>query len=696
MDADEDPDILVFSNYNYAEVYDGTTLAVIDSFQGSFGSVRSMAVGNVDSLPDKELVLIGSDSLRVFSLLTKKLKWGMAIGGGDVTIGDIDADGRNEIFMGTFQGATPLQSYVVDGYTRTIRWTMTDAPMRKFGLYDVTGDGKLDLVGTDGNIIAYFNTTTRRAITLATAPTSAESFYIGDADGDGQAEILVGGTWSMTCFNLNGSARWAMPNTDGGATNLAVGNVDVNATPEVVWGAGANSSGSDHLIIGDFSTQRIKHASVDESYNHKILINDLDFDKKPKLVVATLGSYGYDAPDAGDPIAHNESALIQTFDLASHSLTRQTRYPYAVLSIEDFIIGSTRQKTGKDFGLAYSTYPVLFDKILTTPVYQTTSYSNTRCMTFADVDGDGLDEWLLGSYLDLTAMKWNGTTYNPLWTMPITGGVEGIKVQNIDADTTQEFVVYSLQSNIKVFNAKTRQLKWETPNLKVTALDIVDMDNDNKLDFLIGTDNGEVIIFDPRTQLIKKRSHVVSFTVRVLRGGNIDADTFGRTEIIVGDSKLKVIDGQTFAVKWNIPEHFTSDYGYNFDMGDVDGDGHIDLFIGNQSGVFQWRMRDTVFKRPFSTAQKELPPVASQLVRQFYPNPTREQLQVVLYPDSYQVTSCSWRIFDAYGRLVLSDKIAANAGQLTIPVQDLPMGFYLFQIQTGKTLETRHFVISKE
>ena len=567
--------------------------------------------------------------------------------------------------------------------------------MRKFGLYDVTGDGKLDLVGTDGNIIAYFNTTTRRAITLVTASNGVESFYIGDADGDGMPEILVGSNWSMLCYNFNGSARWAMPNNNGGATNIVIGNIDTDTSPEVVWGAGANSSGSDHLIIGSFSTQQIKHASLDERYNHKILLHDLNFDKKPELVVACLGTYGYNAPDAGDPVSHNESALIQTYDLVNHSLTRQTRYPYAVLSVDAFTIGSSRKQNLKDFGLSYNTYPILFDKSQTLPVFETADYYNIRCMTFSDVDGDGIDEWLLGSFTGLKALKWDGTTYKPLWDMPVTGGVGGIQVQNIDADTTKEFVLYSLQNNVKVFNAKTRMLKWETPNWQVTALDIVDMDNDNKLDLLIGTDKGEVIILDTRTQQVKKRSNVIDFTVRILRGGNIDADTFGRAEIIVGNTKLKVLDGQTFGTKWDIPEHYASDYGYSFDMGDVDGDGHIDFFIGNPSGVFQLRLRDTIFKRPFLTAQRELPEALPQLIRQFYPNPTHDKLTVALNSDFNQ--PISWHIYDAMGRVVSSAPVRTRTSNedLKIPVHGLPTGFYIFQIQTEKGIETRQFVVSK-
>ena len=693
IDADTDPDILLISGYNFAEIYDGTTLTVIDSFRGSFGEVRSMAIGNVDSLPDKELITIGMDSLRIFSLTTKKLKWAMGIQGGDVKIGDIDGDGRNEIFVGTLSWLMPLQSYVVDGYTRTIRWTIADAPMQKFDFFDVTGDGKLDLIGSNGNSIVYFNTSTRRAITLVNAADGIESFYIGDADSDGKPEILIGSYRSMVCYNFNGSPRWAMRNTDGGATNIAIGNLDSNIAPEVVWGAGANSSGSDHLIIGDFTTQQIKHASLDARYAHKLLLNDLNFDRMPELAVAHLGTYGYDAPDAGDPISHNESALIRTFDIINHSLTSQIRYPFGVNTVDAFAIGSSRRQNLKDFGMSYNTYPVIFDNGLTNPIFETSSISGVRCMTFSDVDGDGIDEWLYGTFNGLIAMKWSGSTYNKLWEMPVTGGVEEIRVQNIDADTAKEFIIYSLQTNVKVFNGVTRQMKWETPNLRVTVMDIVDMDNDHKLDLLMGTDNGEVIIFDMQTQQIKKRNTVFSFTIRTLRGANIDADTFGRAEIIVGERKLKVLDGQTFATKWEIPEHFTSDYGYSVDFADVDGDGHVDLFIGNQSGVFQFRLRDTIYNHPFLTAQKDLPTAAPQLIAQLYPNPTNELITVTLNPLHRQ--PFIWRVYDINGHVVLEETTFSRtiSPALTIPVQQLGTGIYIFQIQTEKSIETRRFVV---
>jgi hypothetical protein len=65
-----------------------------------------------------------------------------------------------------------------------------------------------------------------------------------------------------------------MRNSDDGSTNLVVGNIDDDASLEVVWGAGANSSGSDHLIIADFALKKTEHASIDfqDDYPPYILI----------------------------------------------------------------------------------------------------------------------------------------------------------------------------------------------------------------------------------------------------------------------------------------------------------------------------------------------------------------------------------------------------------------------------------------
>lgn len=695
IDADNDPDIVVLSGYDSLEIYDGTTRLLMDGFKGQFGEVRSMAIGNIDSLPDKELVLIGSDSLRVFSLTTKKRKWAMGVQGGDVKIGDIDGDGRNEIFVAGLSWVRPGSSYVIDGYQKAIRWTITaDTPFSKFDFYDVTGDGKLDLVASDGNAIYYFNTTTRRPITLANSIDGIESFYIGDADADGTPEILVGTYRSMMCFNFNGSIRWGMPNSNDDATNIAIGNIDSDASPEIVWGAGVNTSGSDHLVIGDFATQTIEHASLDYKGLHKVLLNDINFDQKLELVVTPLGTYGYDAPDAGDPTLHNESALIQIFDLSNHSLIRQTRYPASVNTLDAAVIGTPRNATVKDIGFSYNTYPTLFDNRLTRPVYESYTLSNIYSMAFLDVDGDGLDEWIWGKLNSLIAMKWTGTTFSQLWEVPVLGGAQIIKTQNIDADSAKEIIVVN-NGAIKVFNSLTRVLKWETPNWSVTALDIVDMDNDKKVDLLIGTDHGEVIIFDIATQQIKKRSDVIDFTVRVLRGGNIDADTFGRAEIIVGDSKLRVIDGQTFATKWIVPEYYLSVYGYSVDFADIDGDKHVDLFIGNQNGVFQFRLRDTVFIRPFVTHTADLLPTKPQLIEKLYPNPTMDKLTINLNPQLNQ--PFIWRIYDINGRLIISESPpSVSKANLSIPVQNLSSGVYIFQIQTENAIENCRFVVANK
>jgi hypothetical protein len=67
--------ICVLSKSNTVEIYDGRTMTVVDSFTINFGEVVEIAIGNVDSTADKELVLIGRYGFKVYSLTTKQLKW---------------------------------------------------------------------------------------------------------------------------------------------------------------------------------------------------------------------------------------------------------------------------------------------------------------------------------------------------------------------------------------------------------------------------------------------------------------------------------------------------------------------------------------------------------------------------------------------------------------------------------------------
>lgn len=221
-------------------------------------------------------------------------------------------------------------------------------------------------------------------------------------------------------------------------------------------------------------------------------------------------------------------------------------------------------------------------------------------MAFLDVDGDGLDEWIWGKLNSLIAMKWTGTTFSQLWEVPVLGGAQIIKIQNIDADSAKEIIVVN-NGAIKVFNSLTHVLKWETPNWSVTALDIVDMDNDKK----------------------------------------------------------------------------------------------VDLFIGNQNGVFQFRLQDTVFTRSFVTHTADLLPTKPQLIEKLYPNPATDKLTINLNPQLNQ--PFIWRIYDINGQLIISESTpSVSKAILSIPVQNLSSGVYLFQIQTENAIENCRFVVANK
>jgi len=149
-------------------------------------------------------------------------------------IGDIDGDGLLEVVTADLEGH--LVAYENDG---TLKWTsevqpwlLTAAGCTAISLYDLDGDGKVE-------ILAGFNVFDAHGTKLwgvdydATWPPSEDVYdcptpTAADLDGDGKLEVLFG----HEAYHADGTLYWS---TEGPPGHAAFANLDDDPEPEIVF-----------------------------------------------------------------------------------------------------------------------------------------------------------------------------------------------------------------------------------------------------------------------------------------------------------------------------------------------------------------------------------------------------------------------------------------------------------------------------
>jgi predicted nucleotidyltransferase len=169
-----------------------------------------------------------------------------------VALGDVDGDGDLDVVIGNHAPQNRL--YVNDGTGTFSDVTATRMPVnvdytQSVALGDVDGDGDLDMVignwGQQNRLYANDGTGT---FTGATAPHMPAGFYLtrsvalGDVDGDGDLDIVVGNSGQNRLYLNNGTGTFSdvtasrMPVANQYTNSIALGDVDGDGDLDLVCG----------------------------------------------------------------------------------------------------------------------------------------------------------------------------------------------------------------------------------------------------------------------------------------------------------------------------------------------------------------------------------------------------------------------------------------------------------------------------
>ena len=683
--------ICVLSKYNTVEIYDGRTMNVVDSFNINFGEVVEIAIGNVDSTADKELVLIGRYGFKVYSLTTKQLKWASTdIKGFDVKIGDLDNDGKNEIITCTRGWELPQNLSVLDGYTKTVKWTSADKQLNNIHLFDVNGDGFLDIVGATTSEIVYFNSQTRRVINLVTNAniTFSGVYYVGDIDNNGASEVFVG-TYNggVAGYSFNGLQMWFVGANDASLVRFAVGDVNGDGKPEIVRSTSSNSSGDSHLYIHDFTTKQLLFGNTINFGYSTFGITDIDEDGALDLV---LSNTGYLVPTTN--FANYTKGIFRNYNLSNRQKTRTTVLPFdGIEQMPILAYGQSRSTFQREIATENGIYDARTHRLLF-DLSMPPQWGTIVPIKFADVDNDGIDELLSSVYGKFQVYKYTQGTYQPTWSIATLAGVKftNVMIKNIDADSAMEVITIHNYQKVTIYDAVTRAIEWQSGDIKARCLDIADVDLDGQLDIIIGDDNGGITILDGRTKDVKKRIYGFSFTLRQVKAVNLD--TTPRLEIIGVEGKVKIFDTQTGGVLWDMPDEYDDVYPYlySIDAKDVNRDGFMELYFCNKNGLFIFGINQPVINGRTAVQEPMIMPMTCS------PNPTTGFLNVAFEPK--MGGKMVLEVFNTEGALVFQKNLEiAQTGrqQQAIDLNHFNNGLYFLKIKSNNEVAYRKFVIAK-
>jgi hypothetical protein len=110
--------------------------------EGYFQTISCFTVGDTDGDGQAEIILIADDKLVIMAGNTEAEKYRSPLdyNATDIAIADVDGDGQDEIVLNTGQ--------VLDAKFRQLEWEHTDSFGDVIDLFDIDGDGIIEIVGT--------------------------------------------------------------------------------------------------------------------------------------------------------------------------------------------------------------------------------------------------------------------------------------------------------------------------------------------------------------------------------------------------------------------------------------------------------------------------------------------------------------------------------------------------------------------
>ncbi len=345
-----------------ASGWDGEIMAVIDQSYAGW----DVEIGDADNDGEKEVLVTGCPDSRLYLLKKTDNQWrsvllaenlarsfpGMGL---TVKVIDLNADGKNEIILGTGQetGGT-ARFYVMQTDGMNITQEIISRPSwnsssytHNFAYYDLDDDGILEVVSAycgGGEIIRYDfdqNFTDIKAKKLYQLSGSGEESMIADVDNDGKVEYITSNSFrkeaaKVEIFEFDGKGDLITPpriiidgydNKKCFYASLTVGDVDNNGLNELIVGWKQIQDINKGTVLGytveaeavPGYTFAYEDENLDLSYFEKMMaVADADNDGKNELILSTRGD------NLSEEIASQHLGHVYLYKIDDHGKIHKT------------------------------------------------------------------------------------------------------------------------------------------------------------------------------------------------------------------------------------------------------------------------------------------------------------------------------------------------------------------------------------
>lgn len=365
-----------------------------------------------------------------------------------------------------------------------------------------------------------------------------------------------------------------------GANTLAFGDIDGDGDPDLFWG--------DYFEAGLLLFEnRVRGCGVP----------DMRGGSRGFPIGAPLQTSGYNAPTLGDVDGDGLLDLVM-------GVIGGAYFP-ARTSINNLY--HVRQSARGQF------------EVVTSRLLRTVDVGNESVPTLADLDGDGDLDLLVGNKIapdvdttgTITWFENNGTVASPKYRerglLPIRGQFHyAPTVADLDGDGLPDLVLGTWQDRVQWWkNVGTRTAPaWQLADSALvtltrgsnTAPALTDLDGDGDLDLLVGEASGQLNLYRNEGTRSAPKFTLVSDAFQDIDVGRratptfADLDRDGRTDLLLGSEDggvqfwRNVTEGGVLRFVRDPSFVIGTDPYSAPTLGDVDGDGDLDLIVGAISG----------------------------------------------------------------------------------------------------------------
>jgi hypothetical protein len=590
-------------------------------------NTTSVAWGDYDNDGDLDLAVgNGSQRNRLYrndnGALTTDAIWSSTESDSTTSVawGDYDNDGDLDLVVGNDGQPNRLYRNDYGVLTASAVWSSIEADATlsvAWGDYD--GDSDVDLaVGNNGQPNRLYRNDdgilTASAIWSSSESDSTTSIAWGDYDGDGDLDLAVGNAsiyldepsrlYRNDQGMLTASAVWSSSESDS-TTSVAWGDYDGDSDLDLAVGTGGYIYSIDHLYRNDNGvlTTSAVWSPTDEDLTFTVAWGDYDSDGDLDLIAGNTGVYS-----AGEPnlLYRNDNGMLTASAVWSSTEADQT----LSLAWGDYDGDGDLDVAVGNHGQSNRLYRNDLVTLAAYPAWQSVEGGRTGSVAWGDYDGDGDLDLVVGDGVELgadnTYLYRNDNsilTASAVWSSTERSSTSSVAWGDYDGDGDLDLALGNYGNNGLYRNDNgllTTSVIWSSTEADgTTSVAWGDYDGDGDLDLAAGNGWSSDFAIGGYNRLYRNEDGVLIANA-VWSSAEADATSSVAWGDYDGDGDLDLAVGNGCPSGWAVGGYnrlYRNDNGVltasavwssaepnsttSVAWGDYDGDGDLDLAVGN-------------------------------------------------------------------------------------------------------------------